>query len=58
MEIVQNESLPLEIAFLAEVQQIAELLASNSHVIEKLGLVIRTQVGDRLEFPDDGTVDD
>jgi hypothetical protein len=40
MQIGKDESLPLQAAFLAKVEQVAHWLAGDSHVVEKLCFVI------------------
>ncbi len=44
VEIVDDKALPLQIALRAEVDEIANPLASDMHLIEHLRLMIRTQL--------------
>ena len=53
MKVGQDEALPLQLAFVAEVEQVADRLAGDAHVVEELGFVIRGQFGDGFQFNDD-----
>jgi hypothetical protein len=41
VQVRNNESFPLELSFLSEIEQVSNLLLGAAHVIEELGLVIR-----------------
>ena len=53
MQVGENITFPLEILFLPEIDEVANLLSSDSHVVEELGFVLGGKFGDRLEFHGD-----
>ena len=53
MEISEKEPSPLEFGFPAVVDEVADRLPGNAHVVEKLGLVVCCQFGSGLEFNND-----
>ena len=50
VEIVDDKTLPLQIALPAEVDEIANPLASDTRVIEQLRLMVRTELLQRLQL--------
>lgn len=55
MEIVQNEPLPLEVALMAKIHEVANAHPRYSHVVEQLRFVFRQYFRNGLEFHDDST---
>ena len=53
MKVGQDEAFPLQLAFVAEVEQVADRLAGDAHVVEQLGFVVRGQLGDGFQFDND-----
>ena len=56
MQVGQDEAIPLQFAFVAKVDQIANRLPSDSHVIEKLCFVVGNQFADRFQFHHDAFI--
>lgn len=50
MKIVNDKPLPFKFSFLPEVDQVANLLPGDSHVIEKLSFMFRAKFFQRLQF--------
>ncbi len=53
MQVGQDKAFPMQFAFVAEVEQVADRLAGDAHVIEESGFVIRSQLGDGFQFNND-----
>ena len=56
MQVGQDETILLQFAFVAEVDQVANLLPSDPHVVEKLSFVVGNQFADRFQFDNDAFI--
>jgi hypothetical protein len=57
MQIGKDEPSPLQFAFVPKVEQVADGLAGNPHVVEQLCFMVRNQFRDGFQFDDDATKD-
>ena len=53
MQVGQDVAFPFQLPVVAEVDQVADLLPSDAHVIEELGCVVGSQFAVRFQFDDD-----
>ena len=50
VKVTENETLPLQFSLLTEIDEIADLLSCDTHVIEQLSFVVRAEFLQRLQF--------
>ena len=58
MKVGRDKAFPLQFAFVAEVNQVADRLAGDAHIVEELGFVIRRQFGNGFQFDNDPLKDE
>ena len=58
MQVTEDETLPLKVAFMAEIDEVAYRHSRHAQVVKKLGFMLRRQFRDGFEFHDDAAEDE